>query len=137
MTTNATALIVAPEPRNFVGTVANQVGAGAAIGVAAGAWLYNKLLTEPLRIFYFVGPIWGNLPPSEVCSRLTSVPGKQWESTPDLTQACLTLLDQKFTSFDASIMTTLYFAFLTFVVCQLVCGCCFIRPIIRELRGNR
>lgn len=129
--TNATAVIPATGGL-MTATVVSQLG----LCAAAGTWLYNKLLTEPLRIFYFVGPVWGNLPPAEVCARITTVDAQRWASTPELQQACVELLDRKFTSFDAGVMTTLYFTFLTFVALQLFCRCCFLRPIMRDIRGK-
>jgi hypothetical protein len=49
-------------------------------------------------------------------------------------EQCRQMLEREFESWDATIMTTLYFTALTFGVLQLFCQCCVIKPIIRALR---
>lgn len=101
---------------------------------AAGYGVYNVLIRNPLRIFYFVGPIWRNAPPAEICYELTGVKAAWWEENQDRIEQCIELLERRFSSFDATVMTTAYFTVMTFVVMQLLCRCCFVRPLMAEWR---
>lgn len=105
-----------------------------AAGLGCGLWLYDKLITNPLRIFYFVGPVWGNIPVEEVCAQLTKKSAQWWLATDDRLQGCKELAEERFHSWDAGVMTSIYFALLTFAVLQVTCNCCFFKPLLRELR---
>ena len=135
---NATQIITLPT-KGIISTVSNVIGgttvacATAAVGV--GLWIYEKTITNPLRILYFIGPVWKNAPPDEICHSITGVPSVWWMENLDRQQACADLLERKFHSFDAGVITCVYFTFLTFVVLQLLCTCCCIRPIARAIRG--
>lgn len=132
---NSTLLIEGP--RDYVSTIKSATVACMSAAAAAGFWVYQKLVTDPLRIFYFVGPVWSNAPPAEICYDLTGVKAAWWEESPDRAQQCMNLLNRKFGSFDATVMTTLYFTIVTFILMQTICRCFFIRPIIRELRVDK
>jgi hypothetical protein len=112
----------------------NTATASAGLAASAGYWFYQKTITDPLRTFYFVGPYWHNAPIPEVCFRMTNVDSKFWSSSADHMQECNDLTERQFRSFDATVMTTLYFTVLTFGLLQLCCQCCLVRPIIRALR---
>lgn len=101
---------------------------------AVGWWVYTQLVTNPLRCFYFKGAWWGNVPLSEVCFRITNVESKWWSATSERMDECRQLTEREFESWDATIMTSLYFTALTFGVLQLTCHCCFIRPLVRAIR---
>jgi hypothetical protein len=134
---NATQIITLPT-KGVISTVTDVVSgttvACATTAVGVGLWIYEKTITNPLRILYFVGPVWKNAPPDEICHSLTGVPSAWWVENLDRQQACADLLERKFSSFDASVMVTVYFTFLTFVVLQLLCTCCCIRPLARAIR---
>lgn len=101
---------------------------------AVGWYIYNQLVTNPLRCFYFKGWVWGNVPLSEVCFRITNVESKWWSATQERMDECRLLTEREFESWDATVMTSLYFTALTFGVLQLTCHCCFIRPLLRAVR---
>lgn len=124
-------MVVAPKGSNSLIT-ATAACATAAAGV--GWWVYEKTITNPLRILYFVGPIWKNAPPDEICHSLTGVPAAWWSENLDRRQACADLLERNFSSFDAGVVTCAYFAFLTFVILQFLCMCCCVRPLARAAR---
>jgi hypothetical protein len=97
-------------------------------------WIYDKMITEPMRIFYFVGPWWGNAPKPEICYEITGIESKWWESTSTNMEECGKLVEKSFESWNAGVMTTLYFTALTFTVLQFFCTCCVVKPIIRAVR---
>ena len=99
------------------------------------SWMYYITITRPLRAFYFEGPIWGNVLPEQVCSLLTNgVPSDWWNKTDDRMVECQRLLNTKYHSFEVTIMCVLYFATLGFAALYVICRCCFLRPIITEIR---
>lgn len=97
-------------------------------------WIYYKLITEPLRLFYFVGPVWGNVRPEQVCFELTGVDSGWWNTTDDRLSECQRLLNTRFHSFEVTILCVLYFASAVFAVLYLVCRCCFLRPFVNEMQ---
>jgi hypothetical protein len=97
-------------------------------------WFYTKTITDPLRLFYFVGPIWKNLTPEEICFELTGVDSSWWNATIDRKQECDSLLSKKYVSFEATILCMIYFIAASFMIVYMVCRCCFLRPILNELR---
>lgn len=127
-------IVAVAERVGVVNTLAKTTAACATAAVGVGVWVYEKTITNPLRILYFVGPVWKNAPPDEICHSLTGVPSSWWSENSDHAMACQELLERRFHSFDAGVMTTVYFTFLTFVILQLLCTCCCIRPMARELR---
>jgi len=90
--------------------------------------------TRPLQTFYFVGPVWRNMSPTEICHSITGVDAKWWGETPDRVLQCDQLLSRKFVSFDATVVYTLYFTLLGIVAVTVVCRFCCIRPAAMELR---
>ena len=119
------------------GGLNSTAAACAAVAAAGGMRAYDLLITKPLRIFYFVGPVWGDLPAEEICSRMTGVAAQWWKETPDRMEQCAGLTGRQFHSFDAGVMTSVYFAALTFAVLQLTCNCFCVRPIVRALAFRR
>lgn len=97
-------------------------------------WIYYKTITEPLRLFYFIGPVWGNINSEQVCFELTGIDSGWWNKTSDRLDECHRLLNTKFHSFEVSIMCVLYFASLVFAIMYLVCRCCFLRPFVNEMQ---
>lgn len=120
--------------RSVWGAINGTTTACAAAALGLGLWVYDKMITEPLRIFYFVGPVWGAIPNEEICAQLTGKTAAWWLATPDRMQGCRELTEQRFHSWDAGIMTSFYFAVLAFAVLQVTCNCCFVKPILREIR---
>jgi hypothetical protein len=110
-----------------------------ATGVAALAamWVYNKMITVPLRTFYFVGPWWRNAPLSEICFKLTNIDSKNWEMNNQTQTMCRELTEREFESWDATVLTTLYFTALTFGTLQLCCSCFVIRPIVHAFNPSK
>lgn len=94
---------------------------------------YDKLITEPLRLFYFVGPWWGNAPTTEICYELTGVKASWWAENDDRMAECAALLERHFVSWDVTIMTVLYVTTLTFLLVNLMCSCLVVRPIVRAI----
>lgn len=131
---NNTQVAVVAESSAVVVAVENVASACAAAATGLGWWVYEKVITNPLRIFYFVGPIWKNAPPDEICHSITGVPASWWIETRDRQQACSDLLERRFNSFDKGVMTTVYFAFLSFVLLQVMFTCCCVRPIAKALK---
>lgn len=111
----------------------NTTAACAGVATTAGWWLYGKLITDPLRLFYFTGLWWHNAPRQEICFRLTNIEAKWWLTNPDRMSECMALTEREFESWDATVMTVLYFTVLTFGVLQCLCQCCVVKPIIRAL----
>ncbi len=101
---------------------------------AVVAWMYYITITQPLRVFYFEGPVWGNIAPEQVCFTLTGVASDWWNKTDDRINECHRLLNTKFHSFEMTIICVLYFASLGFAVIYFICRCCFLRPIVNEMR---
>lgn len=124
---NVTIVEIALSTKNITITCISAV-------VGAGVWFYNKTITDPLRTFYFTGPWYWNSPISEICYEMTKVEAKYWESTPDTMEQCKALTERKFDSFYATVWTTFYFTLLTFIIMQLTCHFCLIRPIIKCLK---
>jgi hypothetical protein len=114
----------------------NTTTACLATALGCGLWVYDKMITEPLRIFYFVGPVWGAIPKEDICAQITRVPASRWLSSPEMMKDCEELTEHRFHSWDAGLMTSVYFFVLTFVVLQFTCNCCFLRPLLRELRAR-
>jgi hypothetical protein len=94
----------------------------------------DEAVTKPLRVFYFVGPVWHNMTPTEICHSLTGVDASWWAATPDRLLQCEELLARHFVSFDATVVYTAYFALVGLAVGTLVCRFCCIRPAVSELR---
>jgi len=88
--------------------------------------IFDLLITEPLRAFYFNGPIWWNLSNEQVCFELTGVDGSWWKQTPDRYSQCESLLHTRFTSFEVTILCLLYFIAMGSLVAYIVCRCCFL-----------
>lgn len=95
---------------------------------------FDFFITEPLRIFYFVGPIWGNLEPTQICFELTQVDSAWWNATADRRQECDNLLAKRYGSFQATVLCTIYFIVVLYIVVYFTMRCCFLRPLVRELK---
>jgi hypothetical protein len=93
--------------------------------VGNAAWfVYDMMITRPLRAFYFEGPIWHNHPPEEVCYEMTGIEARHWTSTPDNLARCQLEMERRFQSWNRTAMTTMYFAMLAFVAIKVACCCC-------------
>jgi hypothetical protein len=100
-------------------------------------WIYAKLVTEPLRAFYFIGPIWWNQTPSQMCFQLSGVDPSFWSSTESGSKECELLLSKKFNTFETTVMCLIYSASITFLLLYTCCRCLFVAPVIREIRLAR
>lgn len=130
---NATGAVIASKPVTVI-----SITAGCATAAAgAGMWMYDRLITHPLRVFYFTGAVWGDKDPVDICAQITGIPGAWWAESPDHMATCMDLLERKFRSWNANVTTVVWFTLLTFVVMQLMCTCCCVRPLIREFARNR
>ena len=105
--------------------------------LATGWWVYDQLITHPLRTFYFKGPWWHNIPQYDICARMM---GNKVEFTADMynsselmRERCRQMIDREFESWEATTMVVLYVTVLTFGVAQLLCHCCIVRPIVRAM----
>jgi hypothetical protein len=134
MNGNETRIIAVSPTQTALSTFVNTTTACATAAAGVGLWIYEKTIENPLRLFYFVGPIWRNAPPEEICHELTGVPAAWWIENADHAAACRDLLERRFHSFDAGVITSVYFTILAFVVLELLCSCCCIRPILRDIR---
>lgn len=116
----------------------NTTTACGAISAAAGWWVYDQLITHPLRSFYLKGPWWHNVPEPFICAHMQGdkpeFSASYYNSTDYLRGQCTAMIDREFESWEATIMGTLYFTALTFGVLQLMCHCCIVRPIINAVR---
>jgi hypothetical protein len=84
-------------------------------------WLaYELLITRFLRIFYFEGPIWHNLPPEEICSKMTGVDARHWTLSADNIIECQIQMERRFHSWDRTVMTVFYFSVLTLITLRLL-----------------
>lgn len=97
-------------------------------------FIYDILITRPLRAFYFEGPIWHNQPPEEICYEITHVEARHWISSPENIAQCQIEMERRFQSWDRTAMTIMHFALLTFVVVKLMCCCTCGRPEWRDRR---
>lgn len=90
-------------------------------------WIYDLLIINPLRVFYFVGPVWNNMDPLEICYQETGrqLPAMWWAESPDRLKTCDDILNRKFTSWSTGVCEVIYFSFLTFVVLQLLFNCLY------------
>ena len=97
-------------------------------------WIYYHLVTLPLHTFYFIGPVWGNLEPSQICFELTEVDSAWWNATADRRQECASLLAKHYGSFEATVLCSVYFAIVLYLIFYFVFRCCFVRPFVSEAR---
>ena len=124
---------------NWTDYVIHPLSTGVACaGVAAtAAWkVYDVLVTNPLRVFYFKGAWWHNVPIAEVCFQMSGVEAKWWGATDEHMSECQNLAERNFESWDATVMTTLYFTGLSFVVVYMFCNCLIVRPIVNALKKS-
>ena len=110
------------------------VNATGSLGVLAAWGVYDFFITKPLRVFYLKGPWWQNIPHSEICSHLTGSKAAWYEACEDRMTECHRLIEQNFESWDATVMTVLYFCTLTFILGSCFCHCLYVRPILRAIK---
>lgn len=84
---------------------------------------YDILVTRPLRLFYFEGPIWHNQPPEEICYEMTGVAANHWTASPENIARCQIEMDRRFQSWDRTAFTVMHFSLLVFVIVKLICCC--------------
>lgn len=120
---------------------ANATTACGAVSAAVGWWVYDQLITHPLRSFYLKGPWWHNIPQADICARMA---GNKPEFTAEFYNAteytrgqCQIMIDREFESWNTTVMTALYFTVLTFGTLQLLCHCCIVRPILNAINPTR
>lgn len=106
--------------------------------VEIGKWsffgIWNLVITKPLRLFYFMGPIWRNKPYYDICAQMTGVKSTDWIKNPD---ACFEKLEQDFVSWDITVLTVSYFLVLYFIVAYTLWNCFFIGKITKWLSKRR
>lgn len=78
---------------------------------------YDFLITKPLRIFYFEGPVWKSQPSEEICFQMTGVESKFWSNN---MRQCQVEMERHFRSWDRTVLTVMYFSILTFVVIRVL-----------------
>lgn len=96
---------------------------------------YAVFITFPLKTFYLVGPIWGNLDHSQICFEITQVDSAFWAFSPINKATCEQLIDRKYQSLEATVICIAYFLSVTLVICYFIYRCCFLKPLIKEIRG--
>jgi len=91
-------------------------------GIAAFCWVYEKVITDPLRVLYYVGPVWQNKSPAEMCYILTgmTLPQTHWTDTDYNKAECAALLERQFKFWSNSFYSVFYFTVVFFVVSQLL-----------------
>jgi hypothetical protein len=96
------------------------------------SYAYYALITRPLEYFYFVGPIWQNIPPHEICNAMTDnkLGSNFWMNHPE---ACMDILRRGFTSWDTKVTTSIYFLVLGFSAVYITANCCFLPKILRSV----
>lgn len=135
----ATTANVSTAAATWVSRATASTAACGAVAAAIGWWLYSKLITNPLHIFYSKSVIgWGNIPQHHICARMM---GNKPEFSPALydscdymREQCRLMIEREFESWDATIMVVLYATVLSFIVLQLLCHCCLIRPLVNAFR---
>jgi hypothetical protein len=90
--------------------------------------VYDTLITRPLKRFYFMGPVWKNEKPENICYSLTKTDASFWTATPENMDKCIETLEKNFKSWDVTVMTSLYFFVLTFVSVKLLFCIFYPRP---------
>ena len=108
--------------------------AGGAL-VAAGWWIYDRFVTDPLYCFWRKGAWWRNIEDADLCSQLTNgrITGFDYASDPAMRLRCSKIINDDFESWNATVATILYFSVVGFVTMHVVCQCCCVRPILRAL----
>jgi len=119
-------------PQNVTSLVGGIPGACATAGSVAFFWVYNRLITDPLRLFYFLS-WWRNVSPDQICSKLTMVSAEWWKATPDRMAECQALLEREFISWEATVLIAVYFGLMAALVTWLLLRCCVINPIVRAI----
>lgn len=101
--------------------------------IDAFLYAYHWIITRPLRYFYFVGPVWKNMPFEEICNQMTQgkLGADHFRVNMDI---CVDMLERNFVSWDVGLITSLYFAVLGFIVVYSSYNCCFIPSTLRKLR---
>jgi len=97
--------------------------------------LFNIFVDMPLKAFYFVGPIWRNSKPEEICYEMTGVDSEWWGGDPLRTTKCDELLDSHYTSFKTTIFCIVYFTAITVGLTYASCRCLFIKPVVKEIKS--
>lgn len=118
--------------QNVSSVLGGVPGVCATTGSFAFFWLYNRLIVDPLRLFWLLS-WWRNFPAEEICSKLTSVPAAWWSALPDRMDECRVLLDREFLSWEATVLISLYFSLLVVAATWLLMRCCIVNPLVRAL----
>lgn len=105
------------------------------LAVFAALWLYGKLVLEPLRIFYFMGPVLENRNPEDICAQISKITASEFTGTEAGREMCRNLLERRFESYNATVITVLYFAILAIAVIYALRRCFFLPDVWRAARG--
>ena len=126
---------------SYVSRLSASTASCAAVAAAVGWWIYGQVITNPLHVFYRKGALglgWANIPQADICAGMMGnkpeFPPALYDSCDYMREQCRQMIDREFESKDATIMVALYFTVLTFGIMQLMCNCCFIRPLVRAFR---
>lgn len=114
----------------------NQTSANAGFAATAAWWMYHRLISDPLRFLYFVGPFWKGLPASEICAQLTRTEARFWEETPRNMQECLDRVEREYQSKEALVLVCVWFGLLLFILIQLLCRCIIVQPVLNVLKSK-
>jgi hypothetical protein len=98
--------------RGITQTVANTYNLGTAVLCGVFWWSYGKVVTNPLKLLYFIGPVWNNMTPEKMCALLNPRMDEAWFLTPEGKAQCALIREREFVSFDAKVYTILYFMLL-------------------------
>ena len=95
---------------------------------AVPRWIYDQLVTRPLRVLYYSGPVWQNRPLEEICYEMTKVEAKHWVSSPENLERCHLEIERHFQSLNSTVMAVLYFAVLLYIIVRIIRGCANLLP---------
>jgi hypothetical protein len=102
------------------------------VAVAAFLCIYRNLVVTPLRIYYYIGPVWKNKAPEDICAEMNpGISSKGFVRNEHTMALCKESLDRQFTSWNAEVITIIYFAMLAITVMYLIYHCFFIKPIAK------
>lgn len=81
--------------------------------------VYQVLVREPLRLFYFQ-VMYDGKSPEDICAEDSAYPASFYTSSPENMAACQRRLDSLFKSWDVAMLTLVHFSLLAFVTIRLI-----------------
>ena len=99
-------------------------------------YIYNMVITNPLKYFYFVGYHEG-MPANELCGRLFGGDAWFWNATELTRSQCDVMIERNFNSWTSYLFTLLYFGGIFVVISLLMARICWIRPLANAIRGRQ